>query len=458
MRPVGIVALLTAAKMASALSAQVPARVAIAHVTVIDVTYGEEVLDQTVIVVGNRIAAAGPSQWTIVPAGTMTVNGRGKFLIPGLWDMHVHLLSYAAGKRSAANLVMNGITGVRDMGTPVGDALHLRADVRAGTLLGPRMIIAGPLTEEPLRFGSPMILRVSDAAGARAAVDSLADRGADFIKVHDALSRDAYVAIADQANRRGIPFAGDVPIAVSAREAAAAGQHSIEHLGGRFYAVPLVCAGREGDLRATIDVIAARGMTDLRAGRAPDDSDLFRARITRPLADGFSPARERAFISLLLKNDSWQVPTLVAQPLRARLADAVPLSAEDRHYDQALLWVEARMVRDMVRAGVGVMSGSDLPLDRPALVQELKLMVDAGLTPAQALRTATINPARFLNATDSLGSVAQGKVADLVLLDGNPLKDIRATGQVSAVIVNGRLIDAEELQLMRDSAIAQPKP
>jgi imidazolonepropionase-like amidohydrolase len=205
-----------------------------------------------------------------------------------------------------------------------------------------------------------------------------------------------------------------------------------------------------------IDRIIVAALQDLDAGREPDDTEIFRAGVTGLLVSSFSVDRERALIAALLRNGTWQVPTLVAQPLRAYLEDAAaPIAPADRRYGQELLRLQERLVRDMHRAGVGVLAGTDLSLEQPMLTEELVRLVMAGLSPLDALRTATLNPARFLGATDSLGVIAVGKLADLVLLEADPLTNVQNTGRVRAVVLNGRYFDRQALdQLLADAEAA----
>jgi hypothetical protein len=437
---------------------------AITNVTVIDVTRGTRLAAQTVLVAGTRIVMVGPARSVAVPGGARVVDGRGAFLVPGLWDMHVHSGGYDHGRRYLPALLAQGITGVRDMGTPLEDVLRLRAESRRppsdDELPLPRVVVAGPLLNGPLPFHTPLILSVSTAREARAAVDSLVSRGVDFVKVHDALPRAEYFAIADEARRRGIAFAGHIPPSITADEATRAGQHSIEHLGGRFYGELLACSDREQALRAAVDTIVAGALRDMRAGRAPDDAAVFRATLTRPLVESFSATREYTRIGTIVAARQWEVPTLISQPLRDALSDAtLRLTSEDRRWADSLLALQMRLVRDMRRAGVGLLAGTDRDIARPALADELTLLAAAGLTPLEVLRAATLDPALYLAATDSLGAVAPGKLADLVLLDADPLRDIGAIRRVRAVVANGRLLDEVERQrLVRRAAAGLRTP
>ncbi|HUR94414.1 MAG TPA: amidohydrolase family protein [Gemmatimonadales bacterium] len=436
-----------------------PSPFALTHVTVIDVAGGPSRADQTLVVMGNRIARLGSSRRTSVPDGARVIDVHGKFVIPGLWDMHVHLFRHSANgpadvhERYFPLFLANGVTGVRDMWTSLEDFQTVRGwrrDEATGALLGPRVtgsstIVDGVPTIWPNSIG------VTTAAEARRVVDSLAQGGAEFIKVYTRLSRDAYFAVADEATRLGIPFAGHLPLSVSAAEASDAGQKSIEHL--QF--ADDCSSARDQLVQLRIDTTLAQPKGGL--------AQLF----LNTYSDSMCAALFRRFV----RNGTWQVPTLVvlrnanlgfdstltSDPYlryvtneeraawtarkRAIAQRTTPQQAElrRRRFQKALDIVAA-----MQRAGVPILSGSDL--GNPWLVagyslhDELALFVQAGMPPLAALQTATINPARYLGALDSLGTIAEGKIADLVLLDGNPLDDIRNTDRIRAVIVNGRLL------------------
>ncbi|MGH7562443.1 MAG: amidohydrolase family protein [Gemmatimonadales bacterium] len=187
------------------------------------------------IVRGNRIAAVGNADSTPVPGGARVVDGRGKFLIPGLWDMHVHT-TVPAGQDLLALYPVNGVTGVRDMAGDWDRIVAWRKDIAAGLVTGPRNLASGPYLEggtTPIRH---LVTRTPDEA--RAAVDSLARMGVDFIKVHGRLDRPTFFAAARRARERGLSFAGHVPRVVGAKDASDSGQRSIEHL----LAIPVFCS------------------------------------------------------------------------------------------------------------------------------------------------------------------------------------------------------------------------
>jgi len=367
---------------------------ALTHVAVVDVRAGTTKSDQTVVIRGRRIVSAGDASTTSVPSGARLIDGAGKYLIPGLWDMHVHLDS-----TDLSPLVHLGITGARDMGGDLEELLAWRGRIAAGDLTGPRLVIAGPALRGPRSpsDSGPWVIRMPWQG--IAAVDSLAARHVDFIKIHEGIFDDAYRAIAVQAKLRHLPFAGHVPTGVGVGEAAEIGQRSIEHL--EF--VPDVCLGRFSD--------------------APQRA---------PLPPQCDEARFDSLLGVLARHHTWLCPTIgsfrVFAPKQfpaifAGFKDLVPL----------------------LRAhGIGLLAGTDLGttgiVSGASLHDELALLVDAGYTPAEALRFATLNPARFLGLSDSLGTVEAGKIADLVLLERDPLADIRNTRRIAVVIQAGTVL------------------
>lgn len=412
----------------------------IRHVTVVDVINGRLDEDRDVLIDGDRIVRVIRAGSSDVPGGP-AIDARGMFVIPGLWDMHTHLGSYDDAKRVLPILLASGVTGVRDMGSPADDILRLRDDVRHRRLDGPRIVATGPLFNGPLPFHIPLIVSVTTPAETIHAADSLMSLGVDFLKVHDALGRDAYFALSDVARRRGVPLVGHIPISITALEAVRAGQRSIEHLGGRFYGEMLAVSSREVELRGVVDTVAAAALRDLWAGREPRDDALFRSPLTDALVASFSAEAERRLISELLAQGTWQVPTFAAQPLLSALQDtSLHLSDADRANGRRLIALQMHVIRDMSTAGVGVMAGTDRPIASGNLVDELDAFVQAGFSPAEALRASTSEPARFLRATDSLGVVAAGHVADLVILSADPLKSVAALRSPAVVILAGKVV------------------
>jgi imidazolonepropionase-like amidohydrolase len=337
-----------------------------------------------------------------------------------------------------------------------------RAQIAAGHLLGPRMFIAGPMLDGPTpRF--PSSAPVANAADGRRVVDDLKARGVDFIKIQSLIPRDGYFAAVDEAKKLGLTFVGHVPDAVRASEASDAGQKSIEHFTGIF----------EGC--STIEDQLIKGPKSV--GRNVSTYD---------------PARAKALIALMARNRTWQVPTLVWE--RGQwLIDDIDLShdpltkyapaawkhrtwpmfvraiLQDMDTDplpvrKTFVQMELDMTLAMFRAGVPFMAGTDTAAGVHvfpgfSLHDELALFVRAGLTPMQALQTATRNPAEFMDRLADLGTVERGKLADLVLLDANPLDDIANTRRIRAVVLAGRYLDRAALDRLLqgvEKAAAEP--
>jgi len=439
--------------------------IAFTDVSVVDVRSGTVRGNQTVLVRGDRILAVGEAKTIPLPEETEIINGTGKFLIPGLWDMHVH----TPFPEFLTLYVANGITGVRDThrsSRGFEQLLVWRSEITEGSRLGPQLIISGPIMDGPhSRIDSATV--VTNAVEARNAVDALHAQGADFVKVYDLLSREVYFALADQAKKRGLPFGGHLPFSVSASEASDADQRSIEHLTGIF----LACSSREETLRKQI----------LQTIEQADYSPRVQWRQVytppRAVLDSYNVEKASSLFERFRQNQTWQVPTLVV--LRSlSFADDPNLDGdprlgylppemrkdwrentrayvertEDLTRRKEMFRRERELVGAMHRAGIGILAGTDLPnswvFPGFSLHEELELLVQAGLTPLAALQAATLNPARYLDREDELGAVEEGKRADLVLLEANPLEDIGNTRRIAAVVLAGKLLRRERLDTL----------
>ena len=405
------------------------ARVAIRDVTVVDVVTGSLRPHSTVIVMDGRITAVGAAARLPMPPGARILDGRGRFLIPGLWDMHSHSLWSAEAMRTFLPLnVANGVTGIRDMGGRLDVLDTARAALRQENVAYPRIVAAGVILDGPEPVQADVSIAVADAAAARMAVDSLAQEGVDFIKVYTLLPRDAYFAVIQEARRLGLPVAGHVPAAVTIEEAARAGQRSIEHLHDELE--PL-CTQRDGarcrQLAAVFrqfHVWQVPTLVALRKGFFDDEAIVRDPRLR--------------YIPRGLRED-W-----LAERAARISRGADHLAGKRRRYADEE-WLTGFLAREHVGLLAGTDAGTAFCYPGFSLHDELGLLVQAGLSPVDALRAATSAPAEFLGKSDSMGTIAVGRDADMVLLRSNPLANIAATREIEAVVLRGRVLDRLDL-------------
>jgi imidazolonepropionase-like amidohydrolase len=432
------------------------------HVKVIDATGLPAKPEMTVVIMGEHIAALGKTGDVRIPKNAQIVNAAGKFLIPGFWDMHVHIFNHVSRRPPNAwyfpLFVANGVTGVREMWTKPQDmnqVLEWRRQFGKGTFTLPRIAAVGTVVDgKPSTW--PNTDTVATPEEARRVVRKIKDAGVDFVKTYSNLSREAYFAIVDEARKQNIPFAGHVPFAVGADEASNAGQRSMEHLNQ----VLETCSSKEQELL-----------------RVPvkDWSIAY----DKLMVDTYDESKCRKLFSLLAGNHTWQVPTLIQKQMyyfsgdlryftERRRLKYVPVNEQDRwkpyiarqkslsenekNLRKKVWQAYLALVEAMRHAGVEFVAGTDVGNEYIypgfSLHDELALLVKAGLSPMEALQAATRNPAKFLGKLDSLGTIEKGKIADLVLLEANPLEDITNTQLINAVVVNGRYLPKEALERM----------
>ena len=434
-------------------AAQAPDRsiVAITDVSIVDVEKGRLLGPRTVQIADGLVAAIDKPGEGHIPAGAQRVDGRGRFLIPGLVDMHVHLFNNSSRRPpntwAFALFIANGVTAVREMASEPASIFIVnrwREAIANGALVAPRILAAGVVV-----YGkSP-----EDVARQ---VDVAADVGADFIKVFSEIPEAKWRATLEAARHRSLPVMGHVPAGVSLLASAEAGQRSGEHLMQAFEAC------------TTIE----QSVLDDRRGLAGEELVARRDAQEARVLDAFDQRTCDRVAAALVSSGQAQVPTLVLPFVESKPADRNPqrdprwryLRADERarwlrilddssSLDQTIAarrWVVARkIVASLYHAGVPVLAGTDTPMPRVypgfSLQQELELFVESGMSPADALRAATLAPALFLGIGDKTGSVAVGKRADLVLLDRNPLRDIRNIRGIRAVVFDGRLLTRSAL-------------
>jgi len=435
--------------------------VAIVDVGIVDVERGRTIGPRTVLLDAGRIAAIVAPGDARIPAAALRIDGRGRFLVPGLVDMHVHLFAIrsrrAPAEWSLPLYIANGVTAVREMNADaasVAIARHWRSEVDAGERIAPRVVAAG------------IAVQGQSPAEATAEVEAAADAGADFIKVYSEVPAAHWRAILAAARARSLPVAGHVPAGVSLLEAAAAGQRSDEHLMQAYEA----CSTLETRLLGQRDGLDPEALVAWRDAQEARALEAFDARTCTRIGKQVAATGQV------------QVPTLVlphAEANRARDPQSDPrwryLRGDERARWQRILAdlathpdplarrradVSRRIVAALHRAGVTMLAGTDAPMPGVypgyALHEELALLVEAGLDPAEALRAATLAPARFLGIEADAGSITVGKRADLVLLDADPLADIRNTRRIDAVLLGGRVLRRADLDnLLDDSARTQ---
>jgi imidazolonepropionase-like amidohydrolase len=458
----GMVALAQKQPAAVIEPSSVGSTVYITHVTVIDTETGKEARNRAVKIEGDRISEVKSSEIEI-PARFKIVDGTGKYLIPGLWDMHVHGNNKSWFASFFPLYLANGVTGIREMFGPP-DANAFRANLVARNIDAPGIYLGSPIVD-----GNPPVwqnsISVKSPEEARRVVEEQKQRGADFIKVYNRLTRDEYFAIVDEARRQNIPVEGHVPRLISAWEAAAAKQKSIEHLTG----IPLACSSREQEL-----------FLPFAHAKSSDEARSILIEASR----SYDKAKCQRLFAEFKKSASWPVPTLTVSRSFAMLNDPEFRNDDRIRYfsGEARTWLiadddfrliaktgdyfagqrelfafEKKLVRALFEARVPMLAGTDVgnPYCFPgfSLHDELALMVEAGVSPLAALQSATRNPAQFMDAADRYGAVSPGKIADLVLLDADPLVDIHNTTKIFEVFLAGKEFDRVALNGMLERAV-----
>lgn len=444
--------------------------IALQDVTIIDTINGKTLQAKTVVVKDNRIAAITDAP----PAGAQVVNGKGKFLIPGLWDMHIHLRGGSASEADNAAMlklyVANGVTTVREMGGDLGTRVFdWKKEIEDGKRVGPRLYSSGPKLDgaKPSWPGS---IPVTTPEEARKAVEQVQQMGADLVKIYFSTVDPAILrAITTEAKKRKLLVAGHGVRNLTVRELVQGGIKDIQHAG--YYIVP---GGSVEERSIVKDYTARMGTANAMT------STEFQRRIFQE----FSSAQEEALFQTLVKNRVWVTPTLAvskamlergvvdfnSDPRRKFVPPSIwaswdnekgrrrPVTSEQREAMGRQQQKTVELIPRMHRAGVQLLAGSDSGHSNNytfpgwSLHEELSLMRDAGLSNADALRTATINAARFFRAQKKHGSIEKGKSGDVVLLDANPLTDIRNTTKIAGVVSHGKYYDRKALdQLLAEA-------
>ena len=423
---------------------QSPGRYAFIDVSVVPMDRDRVLTSQTVLVEGDRITAVGPTAGVAVPAGAIRIDGRGKFLIPGLVEMHAHIppgprVADSTIERVLALFALNGVTTVRGM---LGDPRHLPLRDRAarGELLSPTIYSSSPSVN-----GNTM----TSPAAAADSVAKYRQAGYDFLKIHPGLSRAIFDTIAATAARVGIRFAGHVPLDVGIERAIEAHYWSVDHFDGvmeglvpeqraftaaedGFFGLGLIDRADE----RRIPVLAAKAKA---AGvwMVPTET------LMRHIVGNYSVDEMRRWPEIKYMTAA-EVDGWVRTTTAMRGDPSLPAASKARYLD-----LRKKVIKGFHDAGVGFLLGSDAPqvwnVPGFSLRRELAYLVDAGLTPFQVLESGTRNVAVFFGTETTTGTIGVGKRADMILVDGNPLQDIANVGRQSGVMVRGRWLDRSDI-------------
>jgi len=422
----------------------------LSHVNIVDVENEKVLPDRWVAIRGERIVKICEIR---IDGGDSVriIEGAGKYLIPGLWDMHAHY--WFDHSRNTRLLVGNGITGIREMFGNMPEVKRIRNNIKNGKLSGLEIISSGALIDgvPAIWPGSDTLTQPQDAA---ALVEKQIADGVDFLKVYSGLNRACYFALVKVAKAKKIPFAGHVPDVISIYEAIDAGQKSAEHL----YGIIEVCLDEPEKLRKLME-----------------EQNL--SECEKFFHKTFNQKRLDSLLNKLAKSETWICPTLTVLRGMGKLNDTAFINDERKRYmseytikfwnrylkyDSSWFFFRNReftlqlpFLHKMEKAGVKVLAGTDFP--NPycfagfSLHDELQLMVDGGMSIAGALKTATLNPALFLNKEKDYGTVSEGKYASLVLLDKNPLEEIKNTKEICSVFLKGRFFSRKDLREMLEA-------
>ena len=431
-------------------------------VSVIPMTSETVLRGRTVLVRDGRIVAIGEGIGKEIPSDARQIDGRGKYLIPGLADMHVHLFCDEGAPKSGAVdelgvMIANGVTTIRLMiGTP--HHLLLRREIEHGGVLGPQLWVASPQFTGK-KSGNARIVTTPEEA--YSAVKEVADAGYDFVKLTLHISPEVFQAIVSEAARNGIRIVGHVDPRVGVARALAAGQH-IEHLDNYMESV----LADDAPIKTSVSDLGVFNLKNWESLDYVDETKVkqiaiatARARVwtcptltlfKKAFAQGQTDAEMQARPEWNLQPDKHRNLYLTAHQ---RYWKNPPTQARRRHYVE----VRNRLVKTISDAGGRILAGSDAPewfLGYGfTLHRELESLVEAGLTPYQALAAATRNPAEFLHALSEWGTIEPNKRADLVLLSANPLEDIRNTIQIEGVAMGGRWLTRSDLQQLIRAAM-----
>ncbi|MGE5519693.1 MAG: amidohydrolase family protein [Candidatus Dadabacteria bacterium] len=461
----------------------VPADMAITHVTLIDGTGTKAQHDMAVLITKDAITAIKSSKGLTIAPGTKVIDGTGKFLIPGLWDMHVH---FSADSNFCALAIANGVTSVRDMFSnreSFGYQVDFRKKVNENRIIGPHMYIPLAVMGPDQNWFSS--IKISSQQQAIDFVREVKDRGADFIKVFDLFDPDVFMTLLKEAKKNGIRVAGHVPLSVNAADAAEAGLGTIEHA----YEILLATSSNETELRNNMLKEAEAVHTSF-----PDLSRLLFFVQSKDLLPTYDAAKASQLFKRLKESGSYQCPTLAVfeGKLKAINSDnsiderkiyvtkeclqswtnlkenqfSAALTTADFDKIRPLFKKRFDLVNEFNKHNIPILAGTDVGsgcsqhylVPGFSLHDELMLLTQAGLSPMEALQAATQNGAKALGVINKTGTIELGKMADMVLLDANPLENINNTRKINAVVKAGRYFSREDLNQLLSMVEKRVKP
>lgn len=441
---------------------------AITHVTVVDGTGAPPKADQTVVIANGRISAITPAADTKIPSGARVLDATGKYLIPGLWDLHVHL--YFGTPEVLPVFVANGVTGIRELDTNMPEIERIRRLGKSDSLLIPRIMAAGKMIEAGevkdilpkiapklvVDFAMQDRVFVNSAEEARAAVRQLAALKPDLLKQHTNSKRAIYFAVLDEAKKFGLDVAGHYPSGekVTLREMADAGQRTIEHLGwpGVAHDFNALSPAGQDSLIAYLKQHQLAFVPTLVTGNMLGQ--------TKFLGDSGADHSPAAQIERARKDPRARFVTPQLWQMWQGMIEVEEASKRGNITAGFDIPADLAILRKFHEGGIAVLPGTDFTVQflfpGSSLHEELiELVKQVGMTPHEALQAATRQSAEMLHLQAQVGTVEVGKVADLVVLDADPLADIANVQRINAVVREGRLLDRAALDKVLDQAASR---
>ena len=424
-------------------------RMIITNLNIVDIENNDIKRNKTILVTNGRIARI-LNEGELVEKGDITFDAHGKYAIPGLWDMHSHLAFDVAPQMAMPLHIANGVTNLRDMQGIANINPNRKSwamEIESGELLGPRL--PGYATE--------IVGDNYDERNVLEVVDRASKSTQTFIKIYSSILQERYFRLAESARKQNVTFAGHYPSAIDPVLASNAGQKSFEH----------------AHLFINNSYDQAQQLREYyQAVNSEQESEVPRRPSGEAILEGFSPEKFNALVETMVKNDTYFCPTHITKNYEASVHDEAFLADKKSKYIPLLIesvWADdlegmldedeeylkkfhrrgLELTKLAHQKGVKILAGTDSydPYSFPgfSLHQELEQLVQAGLSNAEALATATLNPAEYFGLTKDYGAISEGKIADIVLLNNNPLEDIRHTQSIEALVFNGALYSRSEL-------------